>query len=242
MASTTNVFVLSDKPPALGRIDGARAGEQIQQFLRDRAKYERRHANDGTQIPRIDQLMEEEDLEMLRIMLTGLFGQDDLALHPEDYRILDGRDDDEELDDAEAVAMRRRAARAAARGESIPLSDVLPEKATGSAGVAAADPPRPSRKIQAQKRIDDRRAAFEKNIFSEASIIGGLRTVYGPQNFQQAGAVLSEIKMEKKFKHYRTPQPAIDYCVRFDTALQWIADIGLSQNIIINKLILKTKK
>ncbi len=120
---------------------------------------------------------------MLLTMLTGLFEQDDLALHPEDYRILEGLDDEEDQDDALAVALRRRAARAALRGESIPLSETLPAKETGSAGAAAADPSRPSRKSQAQKRIDDRRTAFEKNVLSEASIMGGLRTVYGPQNF-----------------------------------------------------------
>ena len=237
MASATNVFVLTDKPPTLGRIDGERAGAQIQQFLRELAKYKRRHAEDGVQIPRLDQLMEEEDLEMLQTMLTGLFEQDDVALHPDDYRIVDGSDDDEEPDDAQAVALRRRAARATTRGETINLSDILTKETEEKASAAAAVTPRLSRKTQAQNRIDERRASFEKSMFSEASIIGGLRIVYGPQNFQQAGAILKEIKMEKFVKHYRTPQPAIDYCTRFDTALQWIVDIGLSQKTIIKQFI-----
>lgn len=77
---------------------------------------------------------------MLLTMLTGLFEQDDLALHPEDYRTLEGPDeDDEEQDDDLAVALRRRAARAAARGESIPLSEALSEPE----GVAAVKPPDP---------------------------------------------------------------------------------------------------
>ena len=236
MASSTNVFVLTDQPPTL-RIDGERAAEQIQQFLREYAAYKRRHAEDGVQIPRLDQLMSEEDLEMLRTMLTGLYEQDDPILHPEDYRALEGSDDEEEPDDAEALEARRRAQRAAARGETIKLSEVLPSEETGSKEAAAAATPRSSKKTQAQKRIRDRRAAFEKTIFSEESIMGGLRLVYGPQNFQQAGAVLSEIKMKKNIQHYSTPQPAIEYCARYDIALQWIRDIGLSEKAIIKRFI-----
>ncbi len=63
--------------------------------------------------------------------------------------------------------------------------------------------------------------------------MSGLRLVYGPQNLQQAGAVLNEIKMEKNIQHLSTPQPAIEYCTRFDTALLWISDIGQSEKAII---------
>jgi hypothetical protein len=182
--------------------------------------------------------MAEEDLEMLRTLLTGLFEQDDLALHPEDYRVLEGSDDDEEeLDDAAALADRRRILRAAARGETILLSEALLSEETGGKATAAAATPQVSRKVRAQKRIDERRATFEKNIFSEASIMGGLRLMYGPQNFQQAGAVLAEIKMKKNAQHYSTPQPAIEYCTRYDIALQWISDIGLSEKAIIKRFI-----
>ena len=200
MASTTNLFVLRDQAPTLKIIDGERAKELILEFMREFATWKRRQPEDGAQIPRLDQLMTEEDLEMLRMMLTGLFEQDDLVLHPEDYRVLEGSDDEEELDDAEAVAARRRAARAAARGEAILLSQDLPSAGGGDKAAAAATTPQVSKKSRAQKRIDDRRAAFEKNIFSEASIMGGLRLMYGPQNFQQAGAVLAEIKMSDE-KH-----------------------------------------
>ena len=197
MASSTNVFVLTDQPPTL-RIDGERAAEQVLQFMRDLATYKRRHAEDGVQIPRLDQLMSEEDLKMLQTMLTGLYEQDD----PEDYRVLEGSDNEEEPDDAEAVAARRRAARAAARGETILLSESLPSAEDGGREAAAVATPQASQKSRVQKRIDDRRATFEKNIFSEASIMAGLRLIYGPQNFQQAGAVLAEIKMKKNCQHY----------------------------------------
>ena len=157
MAASTNVYVLTEKPPILGRIDGKRAGEQIQEFLRELAKYTRLHVrDDGVQIAStsyLRQLMEEEDLEMLRVVMTGLFEEDDLALHPDDYRILDGSED-EEPDDSEAVALRRRAARAALRGEHIPLSAPL---STGEGTVdeevsdllrSAAAPPRTSKKSE----------------------------------------------------------------------------------------------
>ena len=108
MASTTNLFVVTDQPPTL-KIEGERAMEQVLTFMRELATWRRRHTEDGVQLPRLDQLMAEEDLEMLRTLLTGLFEQDDLALHPEDYRVLEGSDDDEEeLDDAAALADRRR--------------------------------------------------------------------------------------------------------------------------------------
>jgi hypothetical protein len=112
--------------------------------------------------------------------------------------VLEGSDDYEEPDDDEALAARRRVARAKARGETILLSEALPAGAAGDSVSAAAATPRPSRRTQAKKRIDDRRKAFEENnFFSEVSTMSGLRLVYGPQNFQQAGAVLSEIKTEK---------------------------------------------
>ena len=57
MATSTNVYVLTEKPPTLGRIDGKRAGEQIQEFLRELAKYTRLHVRDGVQIPSLFKLM-----------------------------------------------------------------------------------------------------------------------------------------------------------------------------------------
>ena len=39
--------------------------------------------------------------------------------------------------------------------------------------------------------------------------------------------------MEMFFMHFSTPQPAIDYCTRYDTALLWISDTGLSEKAII---------
>jgi len=172
MASTTNLFVVTDQPPTL-KIEGERAKEQILEFMRELATWRRRHAEDGVQLPRLDQLMSEEDLEMLRTMLTGLFEQDDLALHPEDYRVLEGSDDEEELDDAAALAGRRRMMRAAARGETILLSEALLSEETGDKATAAATTPQVSRKVRAQKRIDERRATFEKNIFSERQVLWG---------------------------------------------------------------------
>ena len=73
MASSTNVFVLTDQPPTL-RIDGERADEQILQFLREYATYKRRHAEDGVQIPRLDQLMSEfKDFKKLKTYLAQTY-------------------------------------------------------------------------------------------------------------------------------------------------------------------------
>jgi hypothetical protein len=43
--------------------------------------------------------------------------------------------------------------------------------------------------------------------------------------------------MEKNIQHYATPQPAIEYCMLYDNALQWIRDIGLSDGAIIKQFI-----
>ena len=238
MATSTNVFVLTDQPPTLGRIDSTRAGDQIQQFLRDLAKYKRRHEHDGVAIPQLNQLMEEEDLEMLRIILDDLFVQDDKDLHPEEYRVLED-EDEEEQNDLQAMASRRRAARAALRGDPVDLSTTLAEEeAEGSSTrKSIASFTRQVQKARAQKAIEERRRAFDKKIFSEESLVAGLRMLYGPQNFQQADAVLKLVKMDKKGPHYRSPQPAIEYIAQFDLALEWIADINLSQKVIIKQFI-----
>ncbi len=51
----------------------------------------------------MDQLMDEEDLDMVQTVLTKLYDEDDVVLHSGDYRALEGSDDDDEPDDAEAV-------------------------------------------------------------------------------------------------------------------------------------------
>ncbi len=121
-------------------------------------------------------------MEILRTMLTGLFEQDDLALHLENSRSLKGYDDD-------GSAVPHGPGSNARRDDSFIGS--LTSEAGGDKVSAAV---LPSRKTQVRKRIDDRRKTFEESIFLETSIMGGLRLVYGPQNFQQSGAVLSEIK------------------------------------------------
>jgi len=71
--ATSNVFVLTEQPPLLGKIASARAGAQIREFLVARKKYIRRHKDSNVVIPSLDQLMEEEDLEQIRVVMTALY-------------------------------------------------------------------------------------------------------------------------------------------------------------------------
>ena len=61
MATQTNVFVLRETPPELGKIAGTHeeATVQIRVFLLKRRKYIRRHKDGEVKIPTIDKLMEE---------------------------------------------------------------------------------------------------------------------------------------------------------------------------------------
>ena len=236
MASTTNVIVVSDKPPSLGRITGDNPGPQIQESLRDLAQWTRRHAKDGRDLPRMDQLIEEADLSMLRSIQEALFKEDDKVLHPDDYRAL-VEPEVEEQDSAQAMALRRLATRAALRGETISLSDVLAaSESSESAAEATPVSPKPSRKAMAQARIDSRHAKLMENIYSEQSLTAGLRMMYGPQTLVQAEEILKEIKMNKGI-HYRNIFPATEYVAQYDSALQWIQDVALPETIIISQFI-----
>lgn len=193
MASSAKVFVVTEQPPLLGRIEGARAGEQIQEFLVLWERWKRRHGGEGVAIPTLDKLMEEEDLDMIRVILLGEFLQDDERLHPEEYRARDADDDEPEelnaLDEALALAERRAAARAARRGDdgAIPLSTNLESAAQGGRPRAAA--PSASKKAKreiASELIQARLNKFEKMMFAEENLLAALRQIYGPQTLWQA--------------------------------------------------------
>ena len=64
MATQTNVFVLRETPPELGKIAGTseEATVQIRVFLLKRRKYIRRHKVSGVRIPSLAQMMEKEDI------------------------------------------------------------------------------------------------------------------------------------------------------------------------------------
>ena len=67
----SNVFVVTEQPPLLGRIRSQDAGAQIRKFMAERQKYQRRHRKEKEQLPILDQLMEDEDLKQLRVVMTA---------------------------------------------------------------------------------------------------------------------------------------------------------------------------
>ena len=243
MASSANVFVVTEQPALLGRIEGARAGEQIQEFLVLWERWKRRHGGEGVAIPTLDKLMEEEDLDMIRVILMGEFLQDDERLHPEEYQARDADDDEPEelnaLDEALALAERRAAARAARRGDdgAIPLSTNFESAAQGGRPRAAA--PSASKKAKreiASELIQARLTKFEKMMFAEENLLAALRQIYGPQTLWQAEKILKKVKMEKTAP-YRSPQPAVEYVAQYRLALQWGQDHMISEKLIIKQFI-----
>ena len=94
----SNIFVVTEQPPLLGRIVSERAGLQIREFAAARQKYQRRHQGGNIQIPGLAQLMEEEDLEQIRVVMTARFQKEDREKFPEQYqrRAREEADSDEE--------------------------------------------------------------------------------------------------------------------------------------------------
>ena len=93
--ATSNVFVLSEQPPLLGKISSLRAGAQIREFLTARKRYNRRHSGGTVVLPSLQQLMEEDDLEQIRVIMTARFTKEDRERYPVEYV---QRDTEEESD------------------------------------------------------------------------------------------------------------------------------------------------
>ena len=83
--ATSNVFVVTEQQPLLGRIRSQDAGAQIRKFMAERQKYQRRHGKGKEQLPTLDQLMEEEDLEQIRVVMTARFSREDRERFPKEY-------------------------------------------------------------------------------------------------------------------------------------------------------------
>ena len=100
----SNISVVTEQPPLLGRIVSERAG--LREFAAARQKYQRRHQGGNIQIPGLAQLMEEEDLEQIRVVMTARFQKEDREKFPEQYqrRAREEADSDEEEEEEEEEA------------------------------------------------------------------------------------------------------------------------------------------
>ena len=99
----SNVFVVTEQPLLLGRIISGRAGTQIREFAMARQRYQRRYQSKNVQMPELSQLMEEEDLEQIRVVMTARFQNEDREKFPEQYqrRAREEADSDEEKEEEE---------------------------------------------------------------------------------------------------------------------------------------------
>ena len=99
----SNVFVVTEQPPLLGRIISGRAGTQIREFAMARQRYQRRYQSKNVQMPELSKLMEEEDLEQIRVVMTARLQKKDREKFPEQYqrRAREEADSDEEEEEEE---------------------------------------------------------------------------------------------------------------------------------------------
>ena len=105
----SNVFVVTEQPPLLGRIISGRAGAQIREFAMARKRYQRRYQSKNVQMPELSQLMEEEDLELIRVVMTARFQKEDREKFPEQYqrRAREEADSDEEDEEEEMKVCKK---------------------------------------------------------------------------------------------------------------------------------------
>ena len=101
MAEISNVFIVTEKPPRLGKIVGKaeEASLQIRAFLVQRLKYIRRYKDSNVKIPTLAQTMEEEDLAMIAGVALARFKKEDQRKHPDEYRQRDLEDQESSSSD-----------------------------------------------------------------------------------------------------------------------------------------------
>ena len=197
----------------LGRLKSQSAGEQIREFMANRRRYQRRHGNGREQLPSLEQLMEDEDLEQIRVVMTARFVKEDREKHPEEYqrRVEEEADSEEEEEDDEQEEIRKLSEEldmlTQLRSEAEP-SESSPMSAGAPKAMKAAKTP-------AATLIRNRKAEFEASIFAEENLLAALRMIYGPKNLVQAVEILKAVKMDKNQAPYRSLQNASEYVARY---------------------------
>ena len=210
MATTSNLFVLRENPPELGKIvgDAEDAALMIRAFLIKRRKFIKRHKDSEVKIPSLAQMMEEEDLEQISRVAVARFKSLDKMAHPEEYRQRDREDEDNQVneersdedEDEEDEDEGSSKGDGRTRGGTN-LSEVLESESKESSD-ASSD----RYLITAGRLIKNRLIAFEKQVFSEENILATLRWMYGPKSLVQAHELLKSIKMSKNGAPYRSLQ------------------------------------
>ncbi len=232
--ATSNVFVLTEQPPLLGKISSSRAGAQIREFLTARKKYSRRHSGGAVVLPSLQQLMEEDDLEQIRVIMTARFTKEDRERFPLEYAQREV-EDEEELDSEEGSDDEDLA-----RLASIQVGEAFTERKKSASRIGKESKEIGENKqvventvrICAAEKIKKRREEFEKGIFEEKNLMDALRYIYGPKNLVQGMEALRAIRMEASSSPYRSLQESAEYVAQFQEALDWVGNFKPPAKII----------
>lgn len=234
MATTNNLFVLTEQPPLLGKIISARAGAQIRDFLMARRKYVRRHGENNMALPSLAQTMEENDLDQIRIVMTARFVRMDREAYSEEYiqREAEEQESDESEGDESDDDLRRLA--------SIQVEETFTEQRKSGKKKGklrkqdnkVSNKKNKDRRVRAAEKIRERRDEFEKSIFEENNLVEALRYIYGPKNLVQGVEFLRAIRMDRGLAPYRSLQEAAEYVARFQEALEWVGEYRPASKVI----------
>ena len=222
MAELSNVIIVTEKPPKLGKITGTTdaACAQIRAFLVLRKKYIRRYKDSITKIPTLDQMMEEEDLEQLSRVAVARFKKQDRRDYPEEYHQRDLEDQESSSDSGTSESGNSD------KGDDQPrLGSGNLQTDLENEGDDEGSPQRASQNVRtASQLINDRLRAFEKQLFSEENILRMLRVMYGPKDELQADDLLKQVKMDRNITPYRSLQQSTEYAAKFEETVQWIEE------------------
>ena len=220
MAEVSNVYIVTEKPPRLGKVTGKKeeAARQIRNFFIQRRKYIRRYKDSNVKIPTLDQMIEEEDLEQLAGVARAMFKREDRNNYPEEYRQRD-LEDQESSSDSGASESRDCDDGSGRSGGNLQrdLEDEGDEKQSEEDGTN-------QNMRTAAQSISERFKLFEKYLFNEESIKRMFRLMYGPKDILQADDLLRQVKMDKNITPYRSLQYSSEYAVEFEETVSWISE------------------
>jgi hypothetical protein len=225
MAEISNVFVVTEKPPKLGKITGEaeEASAQIRAFLVQRRQYIRRYADSNVKIPTLAQTMEEGDLDMLAGVALARFRREDQRKHPSEYL---QRDREDQASSSSGSGSSDSSDEDGQRGGSNLRKDL--EDEGGEEGEEGSNQNVPT----ATELIDGRLKEFKKQLNSEENILRTLRMMFGPRNILQADILLNEVKMDRHIAPYRSIQHSAQYAAQFEETAKWIQDFAPNSSSI----------
>ena len=230
MAEVSNVWIVNEQPPKLGKITGTaeECARQIRDFLILRKKYIRRHKDSNVKIPTLDQMMEEEDLEQLSRVARASFNRQDRRDHPDEYRRRDLEDQESSSDSGTSESGNSDDENGQWQQGGGNLQNDLENEDDEQQEDQHANQNVPT----ASQLINERLRNFEKQLFSEDSILRMFRIMYGPKDVLQADTLLKQVMMDKNIAPYRSLQHAAEYSAEFEETVSWIKEFEPNSKVV----------